>query len=312
MERLSWNDRVYGRVAIDDPRIQALVESPSFTRLERVRQAGPSALVFPYKTVTRHEHSLGVHHLLVRLGAGPREQVAGLLHDIAHTAFSHAVDFVYNSDEQDHHERIKPAVLHRPDLEGPLRDLGFAPEEFYDDSIYPLLEQPLPWLCADRLDYFLRDSLACEVSTPQSVARTLDSLTVIDGVIAFTDPDVARDATERYALMNRDFWASHTESYIYNEFGEALREALRLGELDESTLLEDDQAVLARLQASRSRLVGEKLANVLNFQPSKLTDYVPRIIPKQRWLDPPVAIGPGHWQLLSERQAGTEVPTRLR
>ena len=42
--------------------------------------------------------------------------------------------------------------------------------DFYDDSIYPLLEQPIPWLCADRLDYFLRDGSACGVVTADFVA----------------------------------------------------------------------------------------------------------------------------------------------
>src|SRR5215210_3518795 len=152
---MRWTDRVYGAVAIDDPDLLALIGGPTFQRLRGVHQAGPSALAFPFKDVTRYEHSLGV----------------GLLHDISHTAFSHAVDFVFASDEQDHHERLKPRFLQRPDLRDALARLGFAPHEFFDDAIYPLLERPLPWLCADRLDYFFRDSLACGVSTPAVVAR---------------------------------------------------------------------------------------------------------------------------------------------
>ncbi len=168
---LTWQDRVYGQVALEDAGVEALIACPTFQRLKKIRQAGPSALAFPFKTVTRYEHSLGVFLLLKRLGADRREQVAGLLHDVSHTAFSHAADFIYTSDEQNHHEGLKPAFLHRPDLEGPLRALGFAPEDFYDDTVFPLLEQPLPWMCADRFDYFLRDSLACGVSTSASAAR---------------------------------------------------------------------------------------------------------------------------------------------
>src|SRR5262249_45453081 len=148
-----------------------LIACPTFQRLKGVKQAGPSAFAFPFKTVTRYEHSLGVYLLLGRLGAGRREQVAGLLHDISHTAFSHAVDFVFSSEEQDHHEALKPVFLERPDVVRALAALGFAPRDFYDDSVYPLLERPLPWLCADRLDYFLRDGLACGVVSPQAAAR---------------------------------------------------------------------------------------------------------------------------------------------
>ena len=104
---MRWEDRVYGTVTIDDPGIIALMARPTFQRLRGVRQAGPSALAFTFKTVTRHEHSLGVYLLLRRLGARREEQIAGLLHDLSHTAFSHAVDFLFDSEEQDHHEGLK-------------------------------------------------------------------------------------------------------------------------------------------------------------------------------------------------------------
>jgi hypothetical protein len=304
---LRWDDRVYGPSSIDDAAILALIDTPTFRRLAGIRQAGPSALAFPFKTVTRHEHSLGVYLLLRRLGADRREQVAGLLHDISHTAFSHAVDFIVDSDEQDHHEQLKPRFLNRPDLAEAIARLGYRPEDFYDDGIYPLLERPLPWLCADRLDYFLRDSLACGVSTPASVRRTLAHITVANRLIAFDDPAVARDAVERFAEMNRSWWASETEAYIYNEFADALREGFRLGALREADLMEDDDSVLARLHAARSPLIEGKLAHIEHFRPALLAGYAPRITPKVRWLDPPVAVD-GYCQRLSELEAAESGP----
>src|SRR3954447_15989687 len=77
---MRWHDRVYGEVAIEEPGILDLISSPTFERLKGIRQAGPSALTFPFKNVTRFEHSLGVFLLLRRLGPDRREQVAGLLH----------------------------------------------------------------------------------------------------------------------------------------------------------------------------------------------------------------------------------------
>jgi HD superfamily phosphohydrolase len=299
LDVLRWVDRVYGEVTIDDPEILALIATPTFARLEGIRQAGPSALAFPFKTVTRREHSLGVHILLRCLGAGRREQVAGLLHDISHTAFSHAVDFVFHSDEQDYHEGLKPAVLNRPDMIAALKRLGFDPEMFYDDESYPLLERPLPWLCADRVDYFLRDSLACGVSTPEFVARVLDHLAVADERIVLTDVAVARDMAQLFSAMNRDWWAGPVEAYIYNEFADALREGLRLGVLDKASLMTDDAYVLDQLRSARSALIDAKLDHVQHV-PSEFTrGYAPRIVPKSRWLDPPVRLG-RTWRRLSE------------
>ncbi len=286
---MHWNDRVYGDVTIEDPDFLALIRCPTFQRLKGIRQAGPSAFAFPFKTVTRFEHSLGVLTLLERLGADRRQRVAGLLHDISHTAFSHAVDFIFHSDEQDYHEKLKPEFLRRNDVATVLKRMGYSPAEFYDDSIYPILEQPLPLLCADRLDYFLRDSLVCGVSTPESVSRTLAHVTVVEDRIAFTDAHVARDAVERFAEMNRHFWAGDTESFIYNEFADALSEAFRIGILREADLLHDDAHVLSRLKASRNARIVEAMENIMQFHPGRLAGFEPKVAPKTRWLDPPIA-----------------------
>jgi hypothetical protein len=288
---MRWQDRVYGDVAIGDPGIVALIACPTFQRLKGIKQAGPSALAYPFKTVTRYEHSLGVYLLLGRLGADRREQVAGLLHDISHTAFSHAVDFLFTSEEQDHHESLKPRFLHRPDLAAALARLGFSPEDFYHDAIYPLLERPLPWLCADRFDYFLRDSLACGVSTPAIVARFLAHIEVIDQTIVFTRFEDAREAARLFGVMNREWWASPIEAFIYNEFADALREGFRLGALTSDDLLRDDAHVLDRLASAHSPLINVKLDQIRHFQPDRLNGFVPQIIPKNRWLDPPIRVG---------------------
>ncbi len=287
---MRWTDRVYGDVTIDDPDALSLIRCPTFQRLKGIRQAGPSAFAFPFKTVTRFEHSLGVYLLLCRLGAGRKERIAGLLHDISHTAFSHAVDFIFHSDEQDYHEKLKPEFLHRPDIVSVLGRMGFSPDDFHDDSIYPILERPLPVLCADRLDYFLRDSVACHVSTPESVSHCLSHITVVDDLISFTDAPSARDSVARFAEMNRHFWAGDVESFIYNEFADALREAFRIGSLRESDLLRDDAHVLSRLHSSGNARIAEALDNIEHFTPDRMVGFVPKVAPKVRWLDPPVVV----------------------
>ena len=287
---MRWQDRVYGEVEIEDPAILDLIACETFQRLRGIHQAGPSSLPFPFKDVTRFEHSLGVFALLNRLSAPLREQIAGLLHDVSHTAFSHAVDFVVTSHEQDHHERLKPLMLGRDDLAGAIDRLGFAPSDFYDDSVYPLLEQPLPWLCADRLDYFLRDGTACGVVKPDFVAGVLGSLRVIDGKLALGSLDLARQAVALFETMNSRWWAGPVEAYIYNEFADALREGMRTGVLHFDDLMTDDAFVLARLDAADNCLIAEKLANVRLPRPELVHVYSPRIIPKERWLDPLVQL----------------------
>jgi len=304
---MRWQDRVYGEVSIEDPAILDLIGCATFQRLKGVRQAGPSALTFPFKDVTRFEHSLGVFILLRRLGAPRREQVAGLLHDISHTAFSHAVDFIYTSREQDHHEQLKPLMLDRADLALALARLGYSPREFYDDSIYPLLEQPIPWLCADRLDYFLRDGLTCGVVTGDFVARILSCVKIVDSKLTLSDVDVAREAVVLFDRMNREWWAGPIEAFIYNEFADALREGIKLGVLQLDDLMTEDAEVLARLESSGSLLIAQKLDRIRNIPPDCTRGYSPRIVPKERWLDPPIQTD-GKVQRLSLLDAAHQPP----
>jgi hypothetical protein len=287
---MRWKDRVYGEVAIEDPGLLALIETPTFQRLKGIKQAGPSTLAFSFKVVTRFEHSLGVHILLRRLGADRRQQVAGLLHDVSHTAFSHAVDFVVDSEEQDHHEDLKHLFLKRSDLSRAIEALGYEPTAFEDDAVFPLLERPLPWLCADRIDYFLRDAITCRVLDGTIATRILNHLTVVGNMIAFDDLDVARLAVERFSVMNRDWWASPTEAYLYNEFADVLREGFRIGALSQEDLFEDDAHVLQRLHAAGNALIESKLEHISNFRASLLEGFEPRVVPKTRRIDPAVVI----------------------
>jgi uncharacterized protein len=283
-----WMDRVYGPSRIDHPDILNLIETLTFRRLGGVMQSGPSALVFPFKTVSRLEHSLGVYLLLERLGASFQECVAGLLHDISHTAFSHAIDFLITSDEQNHHEHIKGLFLHREDIVQALAKMGFTPDDFEDDSRYPLLEQPLPGLCADRIDYFLRDGITCgEVGQP-FVKAFLQQLVVVDGRIAMSSPALASEAVELFDRMNRHWWASHSESYIYNRFAEFLKTAMDQGVITEEHLLTSDAEVISLIENGSDLALRQSLEQIRAFTPSHLAGFVPRVVPKHRWIDPPV------------------------
>ena len=89
-------------------RILNLLEQPEFQRLRRVRQLGPTSLIYPGAKHTRFEHSLGAYSLAVRylnhLLTDPEFDylfnqnnlvtllVAVLLHDIGHYPFSHNLE----------------------------------------------------------------------------------------------------------------------------------------------------------------------------------------------------------------------------
>ncbi|KAL9644499.1 hypothetical protein ABK040_009363 [Willaertia magna] len=145
-------------------------------RLNKIHQAGAVWLwnknLF---NVTRLEHSIGVMLLIRKLKPSDLEQqIAGLLHDISHTAFSHVIDYVVKNTKEDFHEEIVETILKAKnskfigndiELDISIEDVlkEFKMEQvithLLDESNnkYTILEKDIPNLCADRIDYTLRD-----------------------------------------------------------------------------------------------------------------------------------------------------------
>ncbi|HEY0175824.1 MAG TPA: HD domain-containing protein, partial [Pedobacter sp.] len=88
------NDPIYGTFELPEI-FDDLLNSKAMQRLGKIHHSGAVFLVNPDICHTRLEHSIGVMLLIRMLGGTELEQIAGLLHDISHTAFSHVGDYVF-------------------------------------------------------------------------------------------------------------------------------------------------------------------------------------------------------------------------
>lgn len=151
----------------------ALIDTPSFQRLRRIRQLGPASLTFHGAEGSRFTHSLGAmaitRRAFDRLAARypqlrpHRATVLGaaLLHDIGHGPFSHTTEEIFGFNHEYWTRQILqrvPAIRDRLDAAAP--DLWQALDQVYTHQ-HPV---PFIWqlvssqLDCDRLDYLLRDS----------------------------------------------------------------------------------------------------------------------------------------------------------
>ena len=155
--------------------IAALIDTPEFQRLRRVRQLGLAHFAYQGAEHTRFQHSLGAFHIagraLGKLAATydiPAEQqtavrVAALLHDVGHGPFSHVMEPILGF----RHEAftIEAVLSHETEIGRLIA--GFSPDlaadvaaiiggTFEPTALGQLVSSQLD---VDRMDYLLRDSM---------------------------------------------------------------------------------------------------------------------------------------------------------
>lgn len=258
-----YEDDIYGPVDITEPALLDLMQTEAMQRLRGVLQHGITGLIGITSPTTRFDHSVGVMLLARRMGASLEEQIAALLHDVSHTAFSHVIDHVFGSPhDQSYHEEMKEAYIAGTDLPVALAGHGYDWRDFLHEEHYTLLEQPLPRLCADRLDYFLRDSPDLQLATIAECRAALPHLTVAEGRIAVDDLDVARWMGDTFIAADDASWANFREVGLYELTAQAIRMGLAQGVITEADIWLTDEVVWNKLQAANDSELQAQLALV--------------------------------------------------
>jgi len=290
---ITIHDPVYGDVTFTEPLFVDLYHADAVQRLTAIYQGGVTAFIKPERATTRLDHCLGVAALLRRLGADPVEQAAGLLHDVPHTTFSHVVDFVFPNHAHTYHEEHREAMLEGSEIPAICARHGLDWRFVSDAENFTLLEQPLPQLCADRLDYFLRDGTVDVGTFSAADAHSLLAhLRVWEGQIVVDDLDAARWLAEQFIRLDDVCWCSLQEVGWYAVMAEALRAALELGVIAEADFAGTDAALFARLRAADTPAIQRWLALLRRDVDFVRDPAHPDLfaLPKVRAVDPPVLL----------------------
>lgn len=255
-------DSIYGQVIVE-PILERLIQTTAVQRLKQIHQGGASYLVNPRWNVTRYEHSIGTMILIRLMGGSLEEQIAGLLHDISHTAFSHVIDFVLGHENEDYHEIIYKKIIDSSEIPQILRDYGYDYRDIlFNESKWNILEQPTPKLCADRVDYTLRDMYHYGYITKQEIESFLSNLTVLNGEMVLTSQPAAEWFVKTYYKEVIDYFMHPLGIYGNHQLSKALKLALELEEVQIDDFLKDDRYVLKLLQQSKSNEVQSLLTSM--------------------------------------------------
>lgn len=198
--------------------------------------------------------------MLIRLmGGSIEEQITGLLRDISHTAFSHVIDFALDNKEEDYHEQIYYKIVEQSKIPHLLREHGYDDKDIlFNEKKWTILEQSAPKLCADRVDYTLRDMYHYGFVSQQEIKEFLNHLTVINGEIILTLIKVAEWFVKTYYKEVIGFFMDPLNVFGSHQLSQVIKIALRLGEIKLDDLTHDDD-VLNLLKQSKS----EEVINLL-------------------------------------------------
>lgn len=290
---------ILGTENLSSPFLKELYTSAIFQRLKNVDQSGPSHYFGKVGAFSRFDHSIGVFSLLKKHNCSLAEQAAGLMHDVSHTAFSHLGDYLFLSDvheavtlakyQDDIH--LKYLKEHHIDEVAKRYDLNLGDLD-PDNKRYLALEQPLPNLCADRIEYILHTAIVTKKLKAPETHEILDDLQFDGTNWFFTKPNLARKFSELSLLYTKELWGPAWNIRLNIHFAEAVKRCFALKVLTPSDLSKTDQEILQKIQAYQRKhkdpliqLYWDQCENINNDLPGVQYNVI-RIKPKFRGVDP--------------------------
>lgn len=109
-----------------------------------------------------------------------------------------------------------------------------------------------PKLCADRVDYTLRDMYRYGFTNKNEINEFLKNIQVVNGEIVTNDIESARWFLELYYTEVIDFFMNPINGYSYDKLSKAIKIAIDENELSLKDILKTDDEVIYILNKSKN------------------------------------------------------------
>ena len=240
----------------------------------------------------RLEHSLDVLWLVKHYGGDLKEQIAALMHDISHTAFSHVADVVFGV--ANYQDTIHEWFLQQTEIAKLISGLDLVKKDILPENPeFKRLEQPLPDMCADRIAYNIHTAILLKIINDKVAKAIADNLRFEDGKWYFTSRKIAKKFATISLILTEHFWGSADNAVVYHITSLILKRAFLLQRVTSQDMnFGTDQQILDKLNACDDPTIKRYIAKAKFVSKAYrilkdgegTPDFVPK--PKFRGVDP--------------------------
>ena len=146
-------------------------------------------------------------------------------------------------------------------------------------------------MCADRIDYFLREIITTNKATQKEVNEFVRNLTIIDNLWVFKGRDLAKKYAYLFLEINNWFWSGLESAVMFKTTGDLVKYAVEKKILTKDDLFGIDEEVWAKIRPGidkddNLKLLVDRADNKFRFKSHHKDDYDLYALCKSRVVDP--------------------------
>ena len=207
---------------------------------------------------SRLDHSVGVALIIWHFTHDKKQTLAGLFHDASTPVFSHVSDFrkgdalTQTATEAGNEGLLKNDA----DLAELLQQDGLTVKDICDYHIYPVADNEIPQLSADRLEYMFPSGMALDGTWDlPSIERAYNDIIVLkneDGIdeIGFKTLEIAEDYCRRFCMTGHILQLNENKLTLHL-LGQIMNLAVEQGVLkEEDFMTRTEREIMTALDAA--------------------------------------------------------------
>ena len=264
---------------------------------------------------SRLDHSVGVALIIWNFTKDKTQTIAGLLHDVSTTVFSHVSDFRKGDalTQTSTEEPTTKMILSDSALCKLLESDGIEPKDVVDYHIYPIADNEIPSLSADRLEYMYPSGLALDGSwTFEEIAKTYNDLIILKNEenkeeLGFKTIEMAELYCKKFCMIGHILQLNENKLCL-QLLSQIMSKAVELDVLQEEDFMTlSESKIIEKIESFISKktlsLEEQKFATMYNtFRKMTKVEHTNQKLPedeyfcvslkvKQRYINPLVKVG---------------------